>query len=74
MGSYLMELRCDVWKIVINGYKESITTLSNRVAKKLGNHNARAINEILGGLSKSFFFRVKHCNSTKEIWDKLEIM
>ena len=74
MRSYLMELGCDVWKSIINGYKALTTASLDMVAKKLNNDNVRDVNAILGGLSNFVFVKFMHCNSTKDIWEKLEII
>jgi hypothetical protein len=74
MRSYLMELGCDVWLSVINGYDVPETAPSDTTAKKLYNDNSRVVNAILGGLTNNVFVKVMHCKSTKEIWDKLQII
>jgi hypothetical protein len=38
---------------------------------KLSENNSRVENVILNGLDESVYFKVMHCESTKEIWDKL---
>jgi hypothetical protein len=35
-------------------------------------YNSKAINSILSGLTSSEFVKVMHCDSAKEIWDKLK--
>jgi hypothetical protein len=74
MRSYLMALGCDVWLSVANGYKEPPIVPTDVAAKKLYNDNSRVVNAILGGLANSIFVKMMHCKSTKEIWDKLQIL
>jgi hypothetical protein len=74
MRIYLMDLGCDVWLSMVNGYKEPPTTPSNDVATKLCTYNSRVLNAILGGLPNSIFVKVMHCKSTKEILNKLQII
>jgi hypothetical protein len=74
MRSYLMELGCDVCLSLVNSYDVPEIAPSNKNAKKLYNDNSRDINEILVGLENNVFFKVMHCKSTKEIWDKIQII
>ena len=32
----------------------------------------KVVNAILDGLNRTFFSKVIHCNTTKDIWDKLQ--
>ena len=36
--------------------------------------NTKALNEILSGLTKTIFTKVLQCTSTKQAWDKLNII
>jgi hypothetical protein len=74
MRSYLMALGCDVWLSVINNYGVPETAPSYTTAKKLCNDNSKVVNAILGGLENNVFFKFVHCKSTKEIWEKLQII
>ena len=40
--------------------------------KKNYEDNSKAMNAILSDLTKSIFVKVMHCETTKEIWDKLK--
>jgi hypothetical protein len=72
MKVYLQSLGYDVWESVKNGYETPTNPLFDIGAKKLGDNNAKSMNAILEGLSKSEFTKVMHCKSTKEMWDKLK--
>ena len=37
-------------------------------------YNAKVVNAILAGLARTVFAKVMHCKTTKEIWDKLQII
>jgi hypothetical protein len=39
--------------------------------KKLSQNNSRDKNVILNGLVDSIYVKVMHCDSAKDIWDKL---
>jgi hypothetical protein len=74
MKIYLMALGFDVWKSVENGYTTPTTPPTDIAGKKICNDNSRAVNAILGELTNPIFVKVMHCKSTKEIWDKLEVI
>ena len=40
--------------------------------RKLYEDNSKAVNAILSGLTKTIFVKVMHCETAKEIWDKLK--
>ena len=69
-----MDLGCDVWISVINGYTAPTTVPSDVAAKKLCNDNSRVVNANLGGLVNPIFVKVMHCKLAKEIWDKLKVI
>jgi hypothetical protein len=51
MWNYLMALEFDIWKSVMNGYSTPTTPQMDVVGKKPSEHNAKAMNAILCGLS-----------------------
>jgi hypothetical protein len=65
MKSYLMDLGCDVWLSLVNGYTTPTTAPLDATAKKLYNDVSRDVNAILGGLENPIFVKVMHCKSTK---------
>jgi hypothetical protein len=74
MKSYLMALGFDVWKSVENEYTEPTTPPTDTTRKNICNDNSREVNAILGGLKNPIFVKVMNCKSSKEIWDKLEVI
>jgi len=72
MRVYLQSLEYDVWESVKNGYETPTISLFDIATKKLSDNNAKSINAILEGLSKSKFTKVMNCKLVKEIWDKLQ--
>jgi hypothetical protein len=72
MRTYLMALGFDIWKWVITDYiapKHPPTCVSG---KNPTENNAKCMNAIFCGLSKSKFVKVINCGSIKEIWDKIQ--
>jgi hypothetical protein len=74
MKRYLMALGFDVWKFVENGYTTPATPPIDTTGKKICNAKSRTVDAILGGLTNPIFFKVMHCKSSKEIWEKLEVI
>ena len=71
MRSRLMSIGLEFWLSVETWYvypKSPPTYLEG--IKQFGN-NVKAVNAILAGLNRTMFSKVMHCNTTKEIWDKL---
>jgi hypothetical protein len=62
----------EVWKSVVDGYKEPAVPPTNDNGKKPNLNNSKATNALLNGLCDSVYTKAIHCNSTKEIWDKLQ--
>jgi hypothetical protein len=59
--SVLERLGYDVWESFKNVYETPTNKLFDIGAKKLGDNNAKSMNEILEGLSKLEFTKVMHC-------------
>lgn len=64
----------DVWKFVLNKLKVPTSTPIDLVGRRLYENNSKAMYSILGGLTLYKFVKVMHCESIKEIWDKLKNM
>ena len=62
----------DIWKTIMIGYKSPKNPPTDAVGKNLSENNAKAMNPIFCSLSEFEFVKVMHCESTKEIWDKLQ--
>ena len=54
------------------GYEEPKETISEKDAKLNFIANEKAMNVLLSGLCESEFIKVMHCETTKDISDKLE--
>jgi hypothetical protein len=72
MKTYIHAQGFEIWKSVVNGYKEPTVSPTNERAIKLGQNNSKATNALLNGLCESIYTKVVHFKSTKEIWDKLQ--
>ena len=53
MDAYLILLGFDDWDSVVNGYKIPKNPPTDLIERKVGEYNAKPINAILGGLSKT---------------------
>ena len=56
----------------MNRYNVPKTPPTYYTAKKLYEDNSKPMNAILSGLAETVFVKVMHCETTKEIWDKLK--
>ena len=72
MRVFLQAYGVDVWKEVVNGYNVPTTPLIDNSRKKLYEDNSKAMNAILSGMAKIVFVNIMHCETTKEIWDKIK--
>lgn len=73
MKMFLQSQGLDVWMDVENGYTRPTTTpVTSATKKRLMECNAKTMYALLGGLIGLGFFKVMHCTSTKEIWDKMK--
>jgi hypothetical protein len=48
------------------------TSPTYKYVNKLSENNLRDMNVILSGLTSSVYVKVMHCDSTKDIWDKIQ--
>jgi hypothetical protein len=72
MHNYIMALGFDICQSVVTGYTVPKNPPMDNIEKKDSEHNAKAMNAILCGLSESIFFKVMHCESKKYIWEKIQ--
>jgi hypothetical protein len=72
MKTCVQENGFEVWKLVIDGYKEPIVLPTNDSRRKLNLNKSKAKNSLMNGLGDSLCVKVMHCSSAKEIWDKLQ--
>jgi hypothetical protein len=74
MRTYIHAHGFQVWQSIVDGYTTPTVPPTNEKAVKLGENNSKSTNAILNGISDTIFTKVAHCKSTKEIWDKLQII
>ena len=72
MRVYLQARGADVWKVVANKYDVPANPPIDAHGKKLYEDNSKEMNAILSDLTDIVFVKVIHCETTKEIWDKLK--
>jgi hypothetical protein len=72
MKTFLQAQGFDVWKSVVDGYTTPTTPPTDRDGKKLNENNSKAKGTILSSLVDSVFVKVMHCDSAKDLWDKLQ--
>ena len=56
----------------MNRYNVPATPPIDNARKKLYEDNSKETNAILSGLVETIFVKVMHCETAKEIWDKLK--
>ena len=72
MRVYLQVQGDDVWKMIVNTYDiPANPPAANSTERKHYEENLKAMSAILSGLTKTVFVKVMHCETAKEIWDKL---
>ena len=69
--AYLQSLGAEVWEIVEEGYQYPTSIPTDASERKKYEVNAKAVNVLLGSMSKPEFAKVMQPNSAKEIWDKI---
>lgn len=71
MRIFLMAQGFEVLKFLVNGYTTPTTPPTEENGKRIYEINAKVMNVILSSLSGSKCVKVMHCDSAKDIWDKL---
>jgi hypothetical protein len=56
----------------VDGYTVPDTPPIEKDGNKLNEKNSKAKGTILSSLDDLVFFKIMHCNTAKEIWDKLQ--
>jgi hypothetical protein len=74
LKNLLLAIGFDILKYFVYGYTAPTTPSKDAAGKKICNDNSREVNGILAGLTNSICVKFMHCKSTKEIWDKLEVV
>ena len=71
MKLFLQSQGVDVWQVVLNEYKKPTTIPIDSTGKKLYESNSKAMYAILGGFEGFEFVKVIHCESAKELKEKI---
>jgi hypothetical protein len=71
MKVYVQAQGADVWKMIVNTYDIPTNPPADGRDVKLYEENLKEMNAILSGLTEIVFVKVMHCETTKEIWEKL---
>jgi hypothetical protein len=69
--NYLTSLGVDIWYSIVNGNVIPNNAPTDPNEKKLMSCNSKAIHVILGALAPKIDSKVMGCNTSKEIYDKL---
>ena len=72
MKAYIQAHVFQVWQSIVDGYTAPVVPPTNDKAVKLGQNNSKAKSALLNGISETLFTKVPHCESAKDIWDKLQ--
>ena len=56
----------------MNRYDAHVNPPTDAQGKRAYEGNSKALNAILSGLTETVFVKVMHCDTTKEVWDKLK--
>jgi hypothetical protein len=72
MKTYVQAQGFDVWKLVVDGYKDLGTPPIDNDGNKPSQNNSRDKKDILNGLIDFVYVKVMHCDFAKETWDKLQ--
>jgi hypothetical protein len=72
MKTYIQAQGFEISQSIVDGYIALIVLPTNDKAVKLNQNNSKNKNALMNGLSEMIFTKVAHCQSAKEIWDKLQ--
>jgi hypothetical protein len=72
MKTYVQAQGFQVWKLVVDGYKEATVLPINNNERKLSLNNSKSKKSLMTGIGDSVYGKFVHCSSEKEIWDKLQ--
>ena len=72
MRVFLQAQGIDVWQVVVNGYNVPASLPISNAGRNIYEGNSKEMNAILSILVESVFVKVMHCETAKEIWDKLK--
>ena len=70
MKTYVQAHEFEVWKSIVDGYKEPIVLPTNDNGRKIILNNSKEPNSLMNGLCDSVYVKFIHCSSGREIWEK----
>jgi hypothetical protein len=70
MKTYIKAQGFEIWKSVVDAYKEPTVLLTNERVIKLGQNNSKSTNALLNDLCELVYTKFIHCKYAKDIWDK----
>ena len=72
MRVFLQAQGDEVWIAVLNRYDAHVNPPTDAQGKKTYEGKSKAMNVILIGLTETVFVKAMHCDTAKEVWDKLK--
>ena len=70
MKTYIQAQGFEIWKSIVDGYREPAVPPTSERAIKLGQNNSKSTTALLNGLGESVYAKVMRCKYTKYIWDR----
>jgi hypothetical protein len=67
MKTYIHAHGFEIWKSVLDGYKEPTIPPTSEKSMKLSQNNSKVTNALMNGLGESVYTKSVHCKSAKEI-------
>ena len=74
MKCHMMSLGLKVWDATVKEYKIDDQAPTNNVELSQYECNSKFLNAIPSGLTNSVFTKVMRCKTSKQAWDKLQII
>lgn len=72
MRVFLQAQGAEVWTTILTRYDAHVNPPIDGQGNLAYEGNSRAMNAILSGLTETIFIKVMHCDTAKEVWDKLK--
>jgi hypothetical protein len=72
MQTFIHKQGFDVLHSVVDGYVALTSPPAEKDGNKLNENNSKDKGTILSSFNDLLFFKVMHCKTTKDLWDKLQ--